>query len=80
MLTEYKALQHALQQRLKIIANTELCDSDPVEQLHQLQQVSEEIVKWHSNHKGKIPAQLNHFLTQQSLSKALNYLESENLV
>lgn len=80
MTPDYKALAHDLQLRLDVISNTDLRDSNPEEQLSQLQAVSERIMAWHKENKGNIPSQLNHFLQQCSLSKALDYLQTEQLV
>ena len=80
MTTHYQALAEMLQRRLEVISDSQLRDTNPQEQLSQLQQVSESIQAWHSDHRGNIPSQLNHFLKQSSLSKALDYLESEGLI
>ncbi len=74
-LPDYQALRALLEKRLEIIANSELRDSDPAEQLRQLQQVSEAITAWTNETKG-IPQQLNHYLKQSSLSKALEFIKS----
>lgn len=80
MTAAYQQLASQLQQRLDIIGDAELRVNDPDGQLRQLQEVSESIVAWHKENRGQIPAQLNHFLQQSSLSKALDYLKSEGLV
>ncbi|MEO1857094.1 MAG: hypothetical protein ABGY95_06995 [Rubritalea sp.] len=79
MKTHYQVLAETLERRLEVISDNQLRDTDPQEQLRQLQQVSESIQKWHTYHKGKIPSQLNHFLMQSSLGKALDYVKSEGL-
>ena len=71
----YQPLKSLLELRISIISNTELRDSDPDEQLRQLQSVSEDITQWASETKG-IPQQLNHFLKQSSLSKALEFIQA----
>ncbi len=71
---DYTKLKALLEKRLEIISNTELRDSDPDEQLRQLQSVSEDITQWANGTKG-IPQQLNHFLKQSSLSKALEFIQ-----
>jgi predicted phage-related endonuclease len=71
----YQALKSLLETRISIIANTQLRDSDPEEQLRQLQRVSEDINQWADETKG-IPQQLNHFLKQSSLSKALEFIQT----
>ena len=80
MTPHYQVLEEVLKKRLEVISDSQLRDTNPQEQLRQLQQTSESIQAWHSDHKGKIPSQLNHFLQQSSLSKALDYLESEGLI
>jgi len=80
MTTHYQTLAETLKKRIEVISDTQLRDSNPQEQLRQLQQASESIQAWHANHRGNIPSQLNHFLQQSSLSKALDYLVSEGLV
>jgi len=64
-----------LQKRLEIIADSELRETNPDEQLRQLQSVSESITKWTNESKG-LPQQLNHFLKQSSLSKALEFIQN----
>ncbi len=71
----YQPLKSLLELRLSVISNTELRDSDPDEQLRQLQSVSEDITQWADKTKG-IPQQLNHFLKQSSLSKALEFIQA----
>ncbi|GAA5494055.1 hypothetical protein Rhal01_00211 [Rubritalea halochordaticola] len=72
---DLQQLADLLRMRLSIIGNTELREQNPEEQLRQLQQVSESITAFHKEHRGHLPAQLNHFLTQSSLSKALDFIE-----
>lgn len=73
-MTDYSKLKNLLEKRLEIIADTQLRDTNPEEQLRQLQSVSEDITRWTNEAKG-IPQQLNHFLKQSSLSKALEFIE-----
>ena len=80
MTTHYQALAEILKSRIAVISDSQLRDINPQQQLLQLQQASESIQAWHSTHRGNIPSQLNHFLQQSSLSKALAYLESEGLI
>lgn len=72
---DYQSLRALLEKRLEIISNTQLRDSNPDEQLRQLQQVSEDITQWADVTKA-IPQQLNHFLKQSSLSKALEFIQA----
>ncbi len=72
---DYPKLKSLLETRIATISNTTLRDENPAEQLRQLQQVSEAITQWQTETKG-IPQQLNHFLKQSSLSKALEFVSS----
>jgi len=80
MTTDFQHISKLLQFRLDTIANTELRESNPELQLQQLQEVSENIQIWHKKNRSNLPAQLNHFFTQSSLSKALDYIKKENLI
>ncbi|MFT5905981.1 MAG: putative phage-related endonuclease [Cryomorphaceae bacterium] len=71
----YQTLKSLLELRLSVISNTQLRDSDSEEQLRQLQSVSEDITQWADETKG-IPQQLNHFLKQSSLNKALEFIQA----
>ena len=71
---DYIKLKNLLEKRLAVIADTQLRDTDPEEQLRQLQNVSEDITRWSNETKG-IPQQLNHFLKQSSLGKALEFIQ-----
>jgi hypothetical protein len=73
-----QSLRQLLTRRLAIIADHALRESDPSEQLRQLQAVSEELQKFHSDHQSLIPQRLNHFLTQSSYQKALDWLDQES--
>ena len=64
-----------LQQRLGIIADHASRDRDPAAHLAALQHVSEAIHTEHQRLKPTLPARLNHFLTQASYHKALEFLE-----
>lgn len=68
-------LAELLRERLRVIGNAELREKDPEGHLKALQQVSEAILKRHEELKPELPARLNHFLTQCSFQKALEYLE-----
>lgn len=72
----YDKLSQLLQQRIDVIADTKLRDSHPEAQLLQLKSVSESISAWHQENKSDIPAQLNHFLKQSSLTKAQEYINA----
>jgi len=80
MKENYEDLAALLKRRLDVIADHELRESNPAEQLRQLKEVSEGITAWHREHRDEISSQLSHFLTNASLVKALQYLESEERV
>lgn len=75
----YHILADLLTQRLAVIADTELRENDPDEQLKRLMTVSHAITQWHTDHRKGLPQQLNHYLIQCSYSKALDFLRGENL-
>ena len=72
---DYTQLRNHLKIRLETISDTQLRDSDPEKQLQMLQQASEAISDWYEINKSQIPARLNHFLKQSSLSKALDFID-----
>lgn len=76
----YQALAELLTERLSIIADSELRENDPSEQLNRLMAVSNAITHWHTDHRKGLPQQLNHYLIQCSYSKALDFLRSENVL
>jgi hypothetical protein len=67
-------LRALLQQRLDLIADHAFRDRDPAAHLEALKQVSEAISAEHLKHRATIPPRLNHYLTQASFSKALDWL------
>ncbi len=71
---DYAELQALLEKRLSVIADTEFRDRDPDAHLEALKNVSEALMAKHAALKGRIPARLDHFLTQCSYQKALDYL------
>ena len=71
-----KALQSLLQQRLAIIGDKALRETDPAAQLEALQAASEAIDVWRAEHEAVCPPRLRHFLQQSSLGKALEFVES----
>lgn len=77
-MNDYSKLKSLLQKRLEIIADKTLRETNPDEQLLQLQNVSLEISHWTTEAKG-LPQQLNHFLKQSSLSKALEFIENMDI-
>lgn len=76
MPADFAALRRHLERRLEIIADHAWRDTQPEAQLAALGEVAGAIESWHEQNRGEIPARLNHFLTQASLSKALEWLES----
>ena len=72
-------LRHLLQRRLAVIADKALRESDPAQQLRELQAVSEAITAWHEAHRSSIDARLDHYLSQASFEKALNHLNDPAL-
>ena len=73
-MADYPKLQTLLELRLKVISDSDLRENNPEEQLCQLQNVSEDIMRWADETKG-IPQQLNHYLKQSSLNKALDFIK-----
>ncbi len=73
---DYEPLCQLLHRRLEVIADRDLRERDPAGQLRQLQEVSEAIAAEHARLRPQLPARLNHYLTQASLQKALDWLES----
>jgi hypothetical protein len=67
-------LRDLLQHRLDLIADHAFRDRDAAAHLAALQKVSEDLVAEHEKLRGSLPPRLNHFLTQASYSKALEYL------
>ena len=72
---ELKCLRELLEERLRVIANHELRDRDAAEQLRQLMEVSHRIEAEHARLRGGLPPRLNHYLTQASYSKALDWIK-----
>lgn len=72
---EFEPLRQLLRRRLAIIADHALRESDPAAQLRQLQEVSEALQAEHERLRPALPPRLNHFLTQSSLQKALDWIE-----
>ena len=74
---EFTDLHRLLRRRLEVIADHEWRDRDPAAHLEGLREVSEALAAEHVRLRPLLPSRLNHFLTQSSLSKALEYLETE---
>lgn len=79
MKKKYQELADSLQQRLDVIADQHLREKDPDEQLRQLQEVSETIVRLHQELAPELKPRLAHFLESCSYDKALAWLKAEEL-
>lgn len=75
-MSDFAPLRTLLQRRLDLIADHAFRDRDAAAHLEALKNVSEEIMAEHARLRPQLPARLNHFLTQASFSKALEYLDS----
>lgn len=71
---DIEQLRELLTRRLTIIGDVALRESDPQAHLENLRAVSEALQAWHAQHRSQLPARLNHFMTQASFGKALDYL------
>ena len=71
-----QALQQLLLKRLAIIGDRSIREHAPEQQLRLLAEVSDQISLWHTAHREKLPPRLNHFLTQASFNKALDWIKS----
>lgn len=76
MKPEYQTLKELLEQRLTVIGNHQLRDTNPDEQLKQLKKVSESISELHQKISADIPPRLRHFLENCSYDKALDWLSN----
>ena len=75
-MTSFDPLRTLLQRRLALIADHAFRDRDAAAHLEALKHVSEELQAEHLRLRAQLPPRLNHFLTQASFSKALEYLDS----
>ena len=73
----WQVLEQLLEQRLAVIADHAWRDRDAVGHLAALQSVSEQLLAEHERLRGVVPARLNHYLTQASFSKALEWIRSD---
>ncbi len=76
---DFSTLRALLQQRLDIIADHAFRDRDAAAHLTALQQTSEQLTSEHQRLRNVLPPRLNHFLTQASFSKAIEYIDQEAL-
>lgn len=75
--TDAMELAALLRQRLAIIGDTALRDRDPGAHLEALKDASEAIFAKHVDLKPAVHPRLDHFLTNCSYEKALDYLEAQ---
>ncbi|WP_395742556.1 hypothetical protein [Prosthecobacter sp.] len=75
-MSSFDSLRTLLRRRLDLIADHAFRDRDAAAHLEALKQVSEELTIEHVRLRAQLPPRLNHFLTQASFSKALEYLDS----
>ena len=73
-------LEKLLVERLEVIADHAWRDRDAAGHLERLKQVSEALVAEHERLRslGSLPPRLQHYLTQCSYSKALDWLRGVN--
>ncbi len=74
---DWLTLQVLLEARLNVIADHEWRGRDPEAHWQRLREVSEAIMAEHEKRRGEMPPRLNHFLTQASYQKALDWLREE---
>lgn len=74
---EYAELQSLLQRRLEVIADTEWRDRDPKGQLDALKSVSEALMARHQSWRDRMSPKLEHFMSNCSYQKALDFIENE---
>ncbi|MFO1481815.1 MAG: hypothetical protein U1F71_00485 [Verrucomicrobiaceae bacterium] len=75
-MSDLSHLRVLLQRRLDLIADHAFRDRDAAGHLEALKAVSEELAAEHQRLRTVLPPRLNHFLTQASFSKALEYLDN----
>jgi hypothetical protein len=75
-MADYEELRGLLRRRIELIADHSFRERDAAAHLEALKQVSEGIMAEHQRLRAQLPPRLNHFLTQASFSKALEYLDS----
>lgn len=75
-MADYEELRGLLRRRIELIADHSFRERDAAAHLEALKQVSEGIMEEHQRLRTQLPPRLNHFLTQASFSKALEYLDS----
>ena len=71
----YRELAEALRERLAVIADRALRDSDPQRQLQRLRAVSERIASLQQKLPAPVDPQFAHYLQRCSYDKALAWLD-----
>ena len=74
-LPQLSELRDLLNHRLTVIGDKKMRDERPAEHLDELRKASEAITTWHQTHRAEVPARLNHYLTQSSFQKALEWID-----
>jgi len=73
----WRPLAELLEARLAVIADHAWRDRDAAGHLEQLKTVSERLQAEHERLRGQLPPRLNHYLTQASFSKALEWIRTD---
>lgn len=73
---ELKELSLLLQERLTVIGDHQLRAGDPDRHLQELQRISQALLEVHARLRGRLPARLEHFMTQCSYDKALAFIQA----
>ena len=76
MKTDLSNLEQLLRDRLSVIAYHAFSDRDPAGHLDKLREVSTALDHEFQKHRATLPARLNHFMTQSSYQKALEFIEA----
>lgn len=71
-------LQQLLLHRIQVIEDRACREDDPDDHLRQLREASEAISEWHKNNRPRLHPQLNHYLTQASFGKALDFIRQSS--
>ncbi len=71
-------LADLLEARLRVIADHELREQDPDEQLRQLRTISEAIQSAHTTLGNSLDVRLRHYLSQASYQKALEHIRQQD--
>ncbi|HEY5705510.1 MAG TPA: hypothetical protein VIS96_08060 [Terrimicrobiaceae bacterium] len=74
----FSELRDALRERLRVVADHELRDSDPQEHLRQLKSAAATLDAAIAQLPAQCDPDLRHYLARQSYLKALTWLEGQN--